>query len=287
MVVNKINNIENKFRNFEMEILAQDSCDPPPDTIVTTCESKLKFKFDFSKVFWNPRLSFERNLVVKKLQNQVDTLYDVFAGVGPFSIAAAKLAKCRSLANDLNPESFKWICENVKMNKVENLVQCFNVDGRVFIQEHIKNDLINQIKNYDGTDINKKFHVIMNLPEIAIEFLSEFNGLLSSIKNEKYEFQIEYLNIHCYCFVKNISEVSKQILQQVSEHLGFPLAAEDVDEIIEVRKVAPSKYMYRISFRLNKDILYGTKTKIKMDNMNEEQLNISNNNNKRLKIQDT
>lgn len=286
MVVNKVNTIENEFRNFEMEILAQDSSDPPPDTIVTTCESKIKFKFDFSKVFWNPRLSFERNLIMKKLQNEVDTLYDVFAGVGPFTIAAAKLHRCRSLANDLNPESFKWMCENVKINKVEKLVRCYNVDGRVFIKEHIKNDLIDQIKNFDGSDINRKFHVVMNLPEIAIEFLSEFNGLLSSIKNENYEFQIEYLNIHCYCFLKNISEASNFILQQVSEHLGFQLPMNDVDEIIEVRKVAPSKYMYRISFRLNKDILYGMKTK--MDRMHDEQPNtFNNNNNKRLKIPDT
>jgi tRNA (guanine37-N1)-methyltransferase len=40
------------------------------------------------------------------------------AGVGPFSIPAAKKG-CRVYANDLNPASFEWLCENVKLNKVK------------------------------------------------------------------------------------------------------------------------------------------------------------------------
>jgi tRNA G37 N-methylase Trm5 len=41
------------------------------------------------------------------------------AGVGPFSIPAVKKGAL-VYANDLNPASYKWLCENVKLNKVSN-----------------------------------------------------------------------------------------------------------------------------------------------------------------------
>lgn len=42
---------------------------------------------------------------------------DVFAGVGPFAIPAAKKG-CAVLANDLNPNSHKYLVQNIKTNNV-------------------------------------------------------------------------------------------------------------------------------------------------------------------------
>ena len=42
---------------------------------------------------------------------------DVFAGVGPFAIPAAKNG-CAVFANDLNPDSVKWLRHNVNSNNV-------------------------------------------------------------------------------------------------------------------------------------------------------------------------
>lgn len=50
-----------------------------------------------------------------------DVIADVFAGVGPFALPAAKRG-CGVLANDLNPESYKWLSRNVESNKVGKLV---------------------------------------------------------------------------------------------------------------------------------------------------------------------
>lgn len=81
------------------------------------------------------------------------------AGVGPFSIPAAKKKGAIVFANDLNPASFEWLCENVKLNKVESLVHTFNMDGREFIRQQV-------------ASIGRPFnHFIMNLPATAIEFL--------------------------------------------------------------------------------------------------------------------
>ncbi len=115
MVVNKSSNIDNTFRNFEMEILAKkpeeemnkhfeksstkkkvdtDSIDSfeRNDFVVSVRENGAKFMFDFSKVYWNPRLVTEHQKIVDLLKVG-DVLFDVFAGVGPFSVPAALKAK--------------------------------------------------------------------------------------------------------------------------------------------------------------------------------------------------
>lgn len=44
---------------------------------------------------------------------------DVFAGVGPFALPAAKKG-CAVLANDLNPESYKYLKINIDKNNVRS-----------------------------------------------------------------------------------------------------------------------------------------------------------------------
>ena len=60
-VVNKLNTIDNTYRNFAMEVIAGEE-----NFITTTKEHGNTFQFDFSKVYWNPRLG-------KKLK-KTDTL---------------------------------------------------------------------------------------------------------------------------------------------------------------------------------------------------------------------
>jgi tRNA (guanine37-N1)-methyltransferase len=48
-----------------------------------------------------------------------DVIVDVFAGVGPFAIPAAKKG-CAVLGNDLNPNGAKYLLKNVEDNKVRS-----------------------------------------------------------------------------------------------------------------------------------------------------------------------
>ena len=62
-VVNKKMTINNTYRNFEMEILAG-----VEDYTVSVKENGVQFMFDFSKVYWNPRLSTEHARLVQLLK---------------------------------------------------------------------------------------------------------------------------------------------------------------------------------------------------------------------------
>jgi len=106
-VVNKIDTINNVFRNFEYEVICGSS-----DLRTTVKENNCLFDLDFSEVYWNPRLCTEHERILQQLCSG-DVLYDVFAGIGPFSVPAAK-KKCIVLANDLNPKCCKWLTVNKK-----------------------------------------------------------------------------------------------------------------------------------------------------------------------------
>ncbi|KAJ3348861.1 tRNA(m(1)G37)methyltransferase [Entophlyctis luteolus] len=126
-VVNKTDSIDHTFRFFKMELLAGDN-----DMIAEHKESSCKFKFDFSRVYWNSCLQTEHERLVAMFKHG-EAVCDVMAGVGPFALPAAKNRGCLVFANDLNPESFKWLGENIALNKLSHLVRPYNKDGRDFI----------------------------------------------------------------------------------------------------------------------------------------------------------
>lgn len=245
-VINKCDTIDNTFRNFKLELLCGEA-----DYKVKVKENGTEFEFDFSTVYWNPRLSTEHERIVKLLKPG-DVLYDVFAGVGPFSVPAGK-SRCTVLANDLNPESFKWLQSNAQLNKVTKYVSTFNKDGREFICNELKNDLASRWRE-DGPK-SYKIHVTMNLPAMAVEFLNCFCGLLNDIDEVPHPI---YPIIHVYCFAKGEKtlEIARKL---VEDNLGYELK-NNLDGIYFVRNVSPNKDMYRVSFYLTKDILTAKKS---------------------------
>jgi tRNA (guanine37-N1)-methyltransferase len=168
-VVNKSSNINSTYRFFEMELLAGVN-----ETEVEVVECGCKFTFDFAKVYWNPRLSTEHERMVKMFR-QDDVVLDVFAGVGPFAVPAAK-KKCRVYANDLNPEAFAYLKKNAEKNKVH--YECFNLDGSEFIAREGSRILKQFWKENWEEPSGNEVHFLMNLPAIAVDFLPAFVGLM-------------------------------------------------------------------------------------------------------------
>ncbi|GJJ13231.1 hypothetical protein Clacol_007482 [Clathrus columnatus] len=272
-VVNKLNNIHTQFRFFEMELLAG-----VPEYIVTVNESGCKFTFDFSKVYWNSRLHHEHERLVS-LFNPGDVVVDVFAGVGPFALPAAKRG-CVVLANDLNPESTKWAQINVINNHLTDRIRIFCEDGATFIRRITKEVWENPFPEsgevrsatQQRRELRKQpvkqqtpprqgskriSHFVMNLPDSAISFLPSFKNMFSELKNHP-EFPEVYQNmpvVHCYCFTRELEfeAANIDIRNRVSTALNCSI--EDSGVLHFVRRVAPNKDMYCISFALPQEVL--------------------------------
>ncbi|XP_069807341.1 tRNA (guanine(37)-N1)-methyltransferase isoform X2 [Dendropsophus ebraccatus] len=243
-VVNKTNIIDSTYRNFQMEVLAGEE-----NMMTKVKENGFTYEFDFSKVYWNSRLGTEHDRITGFLKSG-DVVFDVFAGVGPFAIPAAK-KNCIVFANDLNPESYKWLIHNCKLNKVDKRVQAFNTDGREFIRTVVKEELPKYMKSF-SIDRKNQLHIVMNLPALALEFLDAFRHLLP----EQPDKEIILPSVHCYGFSKD-DNPEKEVKDRAEERLGTTL---ETCSIHLVRQVAPNKKMMCITFQLPAEVLYGGQT---------------------------
>ncbi|ORY14999.1 Met-10+ like-protein-domain-containing protein [Clohesyomyces aquaticus] len=282
-VINKLDNVgqENAYRTFQYEVLYG-----PDDMNVTVLEQGCTFTFDFAKVYWNSRLHTEHERLCSSFQ-EGEAVCDVMAGVGPFAIPAGK-KKCFVWANDLNPESYKYLQECIAKNKVGNFVQPFNEDGHKFIRT-ATSDLLqaqHSVPIYPKTKQPRKdktpiaplktlvqpqifSHYVMNLPASAIEFLPSFIGLYSNIPgvpaSDIRQLFTPHTNtklpmIHVYCFSTksddNVAE-SLEICAEISRQLGHGITPETPEvRIWDVRDVAPKKRMFCASFRLPEEVAF-------------------------------
>lgn len=271
-VVNKTNTIDSTYRNFQMEVLAGESnmvakvsssyqsesaysvtsvfkdtsvCNLP-FILSQVRENGVFYEFDFSHVYWNPRLSTEHERIVSLLQRGA-TVVDVFAGVGPFAIPAARRG-CEVLANDLNPESFRWLQHNAKLNKVDRKITSFNMDGRDFIRGPVQERLPALMKG------SQKIHVVMNLPALALEFLDAFRGLLGPEPDQSLD---NLPQVHCYGFSKE-DDAQRDVVERAEASLKTSLQGQCSVHL--VRNVAPNKEMMCVSFTLPRGVLYSTHT---------------------------
>jgi tRNA (guanine37-N1)-methyltransferase len=271
-VVNKTDQIDSVFRFFKMEVLAGEE-----DLIATVKENGCTFMFDFSLVYWNSRLGEEHWRVVEMMKKG-DVVMDVFAGVGPFAVLAAKNKACVVYANDLNPHSYKYLVHNARSNLVSQQVKAYNLDARDFIASVTKQllekalcssppiqgegpaGILGDVSRGCSPAMEVCSHVIMNLPASSVEFLDVFCGLFCAVPEElRSTFRLPL--VHCYCFVKTELEEEREAcaLQQVTSHLGSGQFRDKDCNVEVVRSVSPNKVMVRVSFRLPPLVAYGTR----------------------------
>lgn len=118
----------NEFRVPKFEILAGKD-----DMVTEVKQYGAIFKLDYSLVYWNSRLEHEHLRLISVFQAG-EIICDMFAGIGPFAIPAAQKG-CLVYANDLNPDSIRFLKINAKINKVDDLVHAYNMDARKFISQ--------------------------------------------------------------------------------------------------------------------------------------------------------
>lgn len=111
----KIDHIQGTKREPVYKILFGD------ETETINKENGCLFKLDLSKVMWSKGNNNER-LRIAKLVRDGETVMDMFAGIGYFSIPIGVHA-CPSevISIEINPNSYEYLCENIKLNKVENI----------------------------------------------------------------------------------------------------------------------------------------------------------------------
>ncbi|MCJ8305961.1 MAG: class I SAM-dependent methyltransferase family protein [Nitrosopumilus sp.] len=142
--------IEGDFRTRNLEILAGED-----STETEYKEFGCRFLVDVENAFFSPRLSTERERIANLVQDG-EIMTNMFAGIGMFSIMAAKKKKCTVYSIDINPIASKLCEKNIEMNKLAGKVISINDDASKIIEEEL-------------TD--KSDRTLMLLPERSDEFL--------------------------------------------------------------------------------------------------------------------
>lgn len=211
--------VEGDFRTRNLEILAGED-----KTETEYKEFGCKFTVDVENAFFSPRLSTERERIANLVQDG-ETIVNMFAGVGMFSIMIAKKRRCTVYSIDINPIATKLCEKNIISNKLTGNVISINGDASQIIQEQLE---------------NKSDRTLMLLPERSDEFLK------SAISATKSGGIIHYYS-HIHADKKsNAGKLSEEHYLQVT-----PVKSEILGSKI-VRAVGPRYYQTVVDVKISK-----------------------------------
>ncbi|MEM2147445.1 MAG: class I SAM-dependent methyltransferase family protein [Candidatus Bathyarchaeia archaeon] len=180
-------------------------------------EHGCKFHVDLTRAYFSPRLSNE-HLRVASMVNESETVTDMFAGVGPFSILIAKKHKnVKVYAVDINPDAVAFLERNIKLNRVERKVHPIIGDARQVVKQQL----------HGLAD-----RVVMNLPEKALDFV---DAACEAIKPDGGI-------IHFYSFVNGKEGLENLKLQFTKEIEKFKRRVNRIVFSRLVRETAPYKW---------------------------------------------
>jgi len=125
-------------------------------TITVHRESGCLFAVDVAECYFSPRLSHERMLIAKMVKSG-ETVVNMFAGVGCFSIMVAKHSSAAKVFSiDVNPAAVRFMQQNVRLNRVYGKVTPLLGDSKEIVNSRLQ---------------HMADRVLMPLPEKALEYL--------------------------------------------------------------------------------------------------------------------
>ncbi len=119
--------IEGTFRTPEKMELVGGVDDP----IVEFKENGVIYRFDLTKIMFSKGNVNERRFLATLVQDG-EIVVDMFAGIGYFSLPIAKHSKAKQIYSiELNPYSYKFLLENIKLNKLEHRITPILGDSKI------------------------------------------------------------------------------------------------------------------------------------------------------------
>ncbi len=148
-ILRKTGEVNGVFRIAKYEVIYG------KETETIAKEHGCRFLVDPTKVYYSVKLSGERERIAKQVKDGEKVLV-MFAGVGPYPIVIAKLAKPKVVIGiELNPKAVEYFRKNVELNKVSDVVRVYEGDVKEMLLK-----------------INERFdRVLMPAPHSAEEFV--------------------------------------------------------------------------------------------------------------------
>ena len=119
--------ISGKFRQPEkIEFLMGEN-----NPVVMHVEHGVKYKFDITQIMFSKGNINERKYLATLIKPD-EIIVDMFAGIGYFSLPIAKHSQVEIIYSiELNPNSYKYLVENIKLNQLEKKRTPINGDCKL------------------------------------------------------------------------------------------------------------------------------------------------------------
>jgi len=207
----QVSPVRGDFRVRDLEFIAGEN-----RTTTEYKEHACRFKVDVARTYFSPRLSTER-LRIARMVGDSETIVNMFAGVGTYSVVIAKANKtCRVYSIDSNAAASELDRVNAKLNKVQDRV--VSICGNA--AEVIKGQLAEHADR-----------VLMPLPEKAKEFV---DSAVLALKEKGI--------VHYFAHLKADSKRTGQELGLHDAHAAFAKYDHQVLGVMVVREVGPRIY---------------------------------------------
>ncbi len=216
-ILRKTGEVSGEYRVAKYEVVYGD------ETETIAKEHGCRFRVDPTKAYYTVKLSGERERIAR-LVREGERVLVMFAGVGPYAIVIARLSRPREVVGvEINPMAVHYFRENVRLNKVEDVVRVYQGDVREVVPA-----------------LEGRFdRIVMPAPYNADDFL---DTALMKIENGGV--------IHIYTFSgeEEVEEKKEGILARIGE-LGF---AGEVLFFRECGNFAPRVNRYVFDIRVSK-----------------------------------
>jgi len=123
--LNEVGGISGEYRNPTVEVIYGSS-----ETETIHVENGVRFKLDPQKIMFSSGNIEERRRMAT-ISNPQETVVDLFAGIGYFTIPMAVFSKPKKVfACEINPLAYQYLCKNIVLNQVTDIVQPLLGDNR-------------------------------------------------------------------------------------------------------------------------------------------------------------
>ena len=135
----ELKRIEGEFRNPIAKVLIGN------DTITIHKEHGILYKLDVLNIMFSKGNLYERKRIINAIKEN-ETIVDMFAGIGYFSLGIAKYSKARIVyAIEKNPVAYNFLKENITLNKLENKIIAILGDCREIARKKELQGIANRV----------------------------------------------------------------------------------------------------------------------------------------------
>jgi len=216
-VINKRSKVKGTERVRDWDVLVG------TDTETVHREYGCSFLVDVASVYFSPRLATERHRVARQVADG-ERVFDMFAGVGPFTVPMAKRGS-KAVGVDINENAVAYLEENARRNDVAERITAVHGD----------------VREVAGAYADWADRIVMNLPHSADSFLDTAVSIAG-----------EECTIHYYDIQDEDApfEHGLDVIRTAANSAGYAVAVESRHV---VRSYSPREANVCLDVRLSRD----------------------------------